>query len=263
MRTNLAYMVESQPLRNRNPYQSTALSLMHDGVLNALHGLLLERKWSSITMADVATAAGISRGTLYNEFRSRRGLARSYALRLTDIIVTGMRTAINDHHQDGYGAMRTVFRQFFDRVHNDPLAQVLPTENAPNDILRLITVDSQFLVDHAVEQLSATLPAQLGERQPVRRRSDGPGRGSVRAQLSRPTAERFRRRRTGDGPPPRALHRSHQHPELIRPHRAVCAVRAVCAMGILLDDELQLSWGRTAVATSSSCAMSEMSSSHA
>ncbi|QUR68110.1 TetR/AcrR family transcriptional regulator [Mycobacterium spongiae] len=156
MRTNLAYMVESQPLRNRNPYQSTALSLMHDGVLNALHGLLLERKWSSITMADVATAAGISRGTLYNEFRSRRGLARSYALRLTDIIVTGMRTAINDHYQDGYGAMRTVFRQFFDRVHNDPLAQVLPTENAPNDILRLITVDSQFLVDHAVEQLSAT-----------------------------------------------------------------------------------------------------------
>lgn len=156
MHTNLSYMVESEPARTRNPYQSTALSLMHNGVLEALHELLLERKWSSITMADVATAAGISRGTLYNEFRSRRGLARSYALRLTDSIVTGMQTAINDHHRDGYGAMQTVFSDFFERIANDPLAQVLRTEDAPNDILRLITVESQFLVDHATEQLSET-----------------------------------------------------------------------------------------------------------
>ncbi|ORC04638.1 TetR family transcriptional regulator [Mycobacterium persicum] len=156
MRTNLSLMVETEPSRNRNPYQSTALSLMHNGVLDALHGLLLQRKWSSITMADVASAAGVSRGTIYNEFQSRRGLARSYALRLTDTIVTGMRTAIDEHHGDGYGAMRTVFRDFFDRVGHDPLVQVLRTEDAPNDILRLITVESQFLVDHASGQLSQT-----------------------------------------------------------------------------------------------------------
>ncbi|CAM4081623.1 Bacterial regulatory proteins, tetR family [Mycobacterium basiliense] len=156
MHTNLSYMVEPEPSRGRNPYRSTALSLMHNGVLDALQSLLLVRKWSSITMADVAAAAGISRGTLYNEFQSRRGLARHYALRLTDSIVTGMRAAIDEHHSDGYGAMHTVFRDFFDRVANDPLAQVLRTEDAPSDILRLITVESQFLVDHATEQLSHT-----------------------------------------------------------------------------------------------------------
>lgn len=156
MHTNLSHMVETEPSRNRNPYQSTALSLMHNGVLDALHGLLLQRKWSSITMADVASAAGVSRGTIYNEFQSRRGLARSYALRLTDTIVTGMQTAIDGHPGDGYGAMRTVFRDFFDRVDHDPLVQVLRTEDAPNDILRLITVESQFLVNHASGQLSQT-----------------------------------------------------------------------------------------------------------
>ncbi|WP_262490843.1 TetR/AcrR family transcriptional regulator [Mycobacterium simiae] len=149
-------MAEPEPSRSRNPYQNTAVSLMHNGVLDALHGLLLTRKWTSITMADVASAAGVSRGTIYNEFQSRSGLARSYALRLTDTIVTGMRTAINEHHGDGYAAMRTVFRDFFDRVQHDPLAQVLRTEDAPNDILRLITVESQFLVDHASQHLSQT-----------------------------------------------------------------------------------------------------------
>lgn len=149
-------MGNTEPSRTRNLYQNAALSLMHNGVLDALHGLLLERKWSSITMADVATAAGVSRGTVYNEFRSRRGLARGYALRLTDSIVTDLRTAINDHHRNGYDAMQTVFRHFFDRIDHDPLAQVLRTEDAPNDILRLITVESRFLVDHATQQLSTT-----------------------------------------------------------------------------------------------------------
>jgi AcrR family transcriptional regulator len=156
MHTNLSYMVEPESSRSRNSYQSTALSLMHDGVLDALHGLLRNRKWSSITMADVASAAGVSRGTVYNEFQSRRGLARSYALRLTHTIVTGMETRISDHHGDGYGAIYSVFREFFDRAENDPLTQVLRTEDAPNDILRLITIESQFLIDHAGEQLSAT-----------------------------------------------------------------------------------------------------------
>ncbi len=155
MRTNLSYMVDPEH-RTRNPYRSTAANLMHNGVLDAMHGLLLVKKWSSITMADVASAAGISRGTLYNEFQSRRGLARHYALRLTDSIVTGMQTAISENHGNGYSAMQTVFSDFFHRVTNDPLAQVLRTEDAPNDILRLITVESQFLVDHATEQLSQT-----------------------------------------------------------------------------------------------------------
>ncbi|MGO9385266.1 MAG: TetR/AcrR family transcriptional regulator [Mycobacterium sp.] len=156
MHTNLGYMVEPTSSRNRSPYQNTALSLMRTGVLDAMHGLLLERKWSSITMADVSSAAGISRGTLYNEFRSRRGLARSYALRLTDSIVTGMETAVYAHPGDGYGTLQSAFRDFFNRIDSDALVRALRTEDAPNDLLRMITVESQFIVDYAAEQLSGT-----------------------------------------------------------------------------------------------------------
>jgi AcrR family transcriptional regulator len=156
MRTNLGYMVEPASSRNRSPYQNTALSLMRSGVLDAMQRLLLERKWSSITMADVSSAAGISRGTLYNEFHSRGGLARSYALRLTDSIVTGMETAVHAHPGDGYGTLQSAFRDFFNRVDSDPLVRALRTEDAPNDLLRMITVESQFIVDYAAEQLADT-----------------------------------------------------------------------------------------------------------
>jgi AcrR family transcriptional regulator len=116
--------------------------------------LLVERKWSTITMADVAKEAGISRGTLYNEFGTRRGLARSYALRLTDSIITGMENAVDTHPGDGYGTLRSAFGEFFARADHDPLVRALRTEDAPNDLLRMITVESQFIVDYAGEHLA-------------------------------------------------------------------------------------------------------------
>jgi AcrR family transcriptional regulator len=182
MRTNVVDMVEPASSRNRSPYQNTALSLMRTGVLDAMHGLLLERKWSSITMADVSAAAGISRGTLYNEFRSRMGLARSYALRLADGIITGMETAVYAHPGDGYGALQSAFRDFFNRIDSDPLVRVLRTEDAPNDLLRMITVESQFIVDHALEQLSGTF--QRSWVSANQHDADVLGHAIVRASLS-------------------------------------------------------------------------------
>lgn len=153
-RTSLCSMVEPTHPRNRSQYQNNAFALMRDGVLDAMQGLLVERRWSTITMADVAKAAGISRGTLYNEFGTRRGLARSYALRLTDSIINGMEAAVDAHPGDGFGTLRSAFSEFFERADSDPLVRALRTEDAPNDLLRMITVESQFIVDYAAEHLA-------------------------------------------------------------------------------------------------------------
>ncbi|WP_185981776.1 TIGR03086 family metal-binding protein [Skermania sp. ID1734] len=148
--------MDEPTVRNRSPYQSTALSLMRVGVLDALHDLLLERRWTSITMNDVAKAAGVSRGTLYNEFQSRIGLARSYALRLTDSVVAGIEREIYRHPGDGHGALCAAFGDFFSQIGHDPLVRALRAEDAPNDLLRMITVESQFIVDHASRKFSRT-----------------------------------------------------------------------------------------------------------
>lgn len=135
-------------------YQNTAVTLMRNAVLDAMQRMLVEQKWTSITMADVAAAAGISRGTLYNEFRSRSGLAQNYALRMTDAVIIAMENAIEAHPGDGFRTLHSTFTAFFHYVDNDPLAQVLRNEDAPNDLLRMITVESQFILDYAAEQLT-------------------------------------------------------------------------------------------------------------
>ncbi len=72
--------------------------------------LLQTRDWSSITLSDVARAAGISRQTIYNEFGSRQGLAQGYALRLADRLVDAVHAAmqanVGDIHESlvqGFG----------------------------------------------------------------------------------------------------------------------------------------------------------------
>src|ERR1700676_666697 len=78
----------------RIPHAEAARVLLLDLSLDAMRDLLLTRDWSSITLADVARAAGISRQTIYNEFGSRQGLALGYAMRLADHLVDEIDHAI-------------------------------------------------------------------------------------------------------------------------------------------------------------------------
>ncbi|WP_250297970.1 TetR/AcrR family transcriptional regulator [Streptomyces sp. NBC_01387] len=48
------------------------------------------RPWSAVRMTDVASAAGVSRQTLYNEFGSKEGLARALVRREADRYLQGV-----------------------------------------------------------------------------------------------------------------------------------------------------------------------------
>ncbi|MFF7179318.1 TetR family transcriptional regulator [Streptomyces sp. NPDC008121] len=64
----------------------TAREALLDAALAALAGL----PWSAVRMVDVASAAGVSRQTLYNEFGSKEGLARALVRREADAYVRGV-----------------------------------------------------------------------------------------------------------------------------------------------------------------------------
>ena len=83
-----------QRTAQRIPYAEASRVLLRDSILDGMRELLLTRDWSSITLSDVAKAAGISRQTIYNEFGSRQGLAQGYALRLADRLVDRIEGAI-------------------------------------------------------------------------------------------------------------------------------------------------------------------------
>lgn len=138
----------------RIPYAEASRVLLRDSVLDAMRDLLLTRDWSSITLADVAKAAGISRQTIYNEFGSRQGLAQGYALRLAERLVDSVHAALDANVGQIYEAFLQGFRAFFAESASDPLVISLLTGVAKPDLLQLITTDSAPIITRASERLT-------------------------------------------------------------------------------------------------------------
>ncbi|MET7619501.1 TetR/AcrR family transcriptional regulator [Streptomyces sp. NPDC005408] len=61
-----------------------------ESLLNAALAALADVPWSGVRMVDVASAAGVSRQTLYNEFGSKDGLARALVRREADTYLHGV-----------------------------------------------------------------------------------------------------------------------------------------------------------------------------
>ena len=138
----------------RVPYAEASRGLLRDLVLDAMRDLLLAKDWSSITLADVANAAGISRQTIYNEFGSRQGLAQGYALRLADRLVDAVGEAIYSNVGDIYAAFLSGFRSFFTDSAADPLVISLLTGAAKPDLLQIITTDSAPIISRSSARLT-------------------------------------------------------------------------------------------------------------
>jgi AcrR family transcriptional regulator len=138
------------------PYAEASKVLLRDSVLDAMRDLLLARDWSSITLADVAKSAGISRQTIYNEFGSRHGLAQGYALRLADRLVDAVGDAIENNAGQMHEAFLEGFRAFFTESAADPLVISLLTGAAKPDLLQIITTDSGPIITRCSAKLTAS-----------------------------------------------------------------------------------------------------------
>jgi AcrR family transcriptional regulator len=138
------------------PYAEASRVLLRDSILDGMRELLLVRDWSSITLTDVARAAGISRQTIYNEFGSRQGLAEGYALRLADRLVDAVAHAINHNVGQVYEAFLEGFRAFFVDSASDPLVISLLTGAAKPDLLQIITIGSGPIITRCSERLQDT-----------------------------------------------------------------------------------------------------------
>ncbi|MGA9871871.1 MAG: TetR family transcriptional regulator [Rhodococcus sp. (in: high G+C Gram-positive bacteria)] len=167
---------------NPSPFKSAATTLMRTTILDGLHGLLLERTWSTVNMTDVAKAAGISRQTLYKEFGTRKGLAQGYALRLTDTFVSAVDDAVYANEGDNLRTLYVAFTEFFERSAKDPMVLSMLTGDPPPDLLRLVTTESGTLIEHATYQLAQTFQRSWMRASP--HNADVLGRTVVRLALS-------------------------------------------------------------------------------
>ena len=89
----------------RTPYPEAARNLLRETLFGAMRDELERRNWSDITMSDVASAAGVSRQTLYKEFGSRDEFAQAFVIHVGERFLDDVDAAVREHLDDPRAAI--------------------------------------------------------------------------------------------------------------------------------------------------------------
>src|SRR4051812_40275091 len=73
---------------------------LRDTIVDAARAQTIAAGWDAVRMGGVATTAGVSRQTVYNEFGNKAGLAEALARREVDRFVGDVRAALLAHGTD-------------------------------------------------------------------------------------------------------------------------------------------------------------------
>jgi AcrR family transcriptional regulator len=136
------------------PYSVAARELLRNTLLDAARDQLQGRPWTDVTMADIALAAGVSRQTLYKEFRSRQQFAQALAMREADRFLLSVEHAIAAHLDDPASALAAAFDVFLTAAAENPLVRTIVHGDGAEELLAMFTTHGQPLVQRATEQLA-------------------------------------------------------------------------------------------------------------
>ncbi|HEX2161378.1 MAG TPA: TetR family transcriptional regulator [Thermoleophilaceae bacterium] len=143
----------------RTPYAVAARELLRDTLLDAARDLLGERDWAEVTMADIATAGGVSRQTLYSEFGSRAEFAQALFLREADRFLGAVEDAVNVNLDDPVAALGAAFDVFLRTAAENPLIRAVVAGEGNDSLLPYVTTQGQPVVEQAADRLAAVISA--------------------------------------------------------------------------------------------------------
>jgi AcrR family transcriptional regulator len=149
------------PLRERTPYRVAARQLLRDTLFDAARELLADgRAWADVTMAEVASAAGVSRQTLYKEFGSRDEFAAAFVIREGGRFLEAVEAAVREHRDDPRAALASALETFLVTAAEDPLVRLLLSDDGTGGMLPLVTTQGRPVVDWATQRLGAAIHAE-------------------------------------------------------------------------------------------------------
>jgi AcrR family transcriptional regulator len=154
----------------RPTYAEAARALLRDTLLDAAGDLMRERGWAETTMAEVATAAGVSRQTLYHEFGSRNEFAQAYVLRETGRFVASVETAVSSRTGDPGAALVAAFEVFLAAAAGHPLIRAIVSGDGNDGLLALVTIQGGPVLELATERLAALVTSSWPQVDAVRAR---------------------------------------------------------------------------------------------
>jgi AcrR family transcriptional regulator len=108
-------------------------------------------------MAEAASAAGVSRQTLYNEFGTRDELGQALVIRESGRFLDAVEEAIDAHSHDPLDAIREALQRFLTIAATDPFVRLLLADNGTGGLLPLVTTQSVPVLDWAGERLAGAI----------------------------------------------------------------------------------------------------------
>jgi AcrR family transcriptional regulator len=123
----------------RTPYQEAARELLRKTVFDAARDQLGRQPWSEITMADIASGAGVSRQTLYNEFGNRNEFGFAFVIHEAERFMDDVEKAVREHLDDPQAAILAALEHFLQAAGDDPLIRILLSDDGTGGMLPFVT----------------------------------------------------------------------------------------------------------------------------
>jgi AcrR family transcriptional regulator len=141
----------------RTPYQEAARELLRKTVFDAAREQLGQQTWSEITMADIASGAGVSRQTLYNEFGNRNEFGFAFVIHEAERFMDGVEKAVLEHTDDPRAAVLAALEHFLRTAADDPLISILLSDDGTGGMLPFVTTQGLPVVQWATARLTAVI----------------------------------------------------------------------------------------------------------
>jgi AcrR family transcriptional regulator len=108
-------------------------------------------------MAEVATAAGVSRQTLYKEFGSRDEFAQAFVIHEGERFLDVVEAAVREHLDDPHAAVGAALDTFLRNAGDDPLVRMMLSDDGTGGMLPFVTTQGMPVVQWATARLSAVI----------------------------------------------------------------------------------------------------------
>lgn len=141
----------------RTPYQEAARELLRQTVFDAARDQLARQPWSEITMADIASGAGVSRQTLYNEFGNRNEFGFAFVIHEAERFMDDVEKAVREHLDDPHAAILAALEHFLQTAGDDPLISILLSDDGTGGMLPFVTTQGLPVVQWATDRLATVI----------------------------------------------------------------------------------------------------------
>lgn len=140
-------------------YRESVRSLLKERILDAAYDRVTADGWDRLKMAHIATAAGVSRQTVYTEYGNKEAVGQALVMREVDRFLVGVERELREHPSDMAAALTAAVAYTLRAAAGNPLlASVLTSPRRGDDaLLAHLTTRPEPLLATATTVLAAHL----------------------------------------------------------------------------------------------------------